>query len=118
MEKRYKIEKLKKYGEEWKESKDWIEKMTLIGALSLVAAVAGIGNYTELSHIPDIYTKYNLETSSLFLTGIGVPVGLVSIAWLIASIRDKIILENKIDEMNEELDLLEEQEQSKTRGRR
>ena len=41
-ERRFKIEKLEKYSEERRESKDHIENMFLIGTLSLAAIVEGI----------------------------------------------------------------------------
>ena len=118
MEKRYKIEELEKYSKDWRESKDHIENTFIIGGLSLSAAVLGIGNYFELLHIPNSYTHNFIDASTLVLTCMGIPIGFTSLKELIRAIREKTILQNKIDEMNEEFDLLEIQEEDKSRGRR
>ena len=117
-ERRFKIEKLEKYSEERRESKDHIENMFLIGTLSLAAIVEGIGNYAELWHIPNSYAQYFLEFSTLSLVGMGVPIAIASIKELIKAIAEKTNIEKRIDEINEELDLLDQQKEYKSRGGR
>lgn len=117
-EKRFKIEKLEKHSEEWRESKDHIENMFMIGTLSLVAIVVGIGNCVELFHIPNSYTQNFLEFSALTPVVMGVPVGITSIKGLIKEIAEKTNIEKRIDEISKELDLIEQQEENKSRGGR
>lgn len=117
-EKRFKIEKIEKYNEERKDMKNHIENMAVIGFLSLAALVGGIGNIAELSNIPGEYTTEFLSYSSSGLVCLGVPIGITSIIELIKGIKDKTNIEKSIDEINEELDLLEQQEEPKSRGGR
>ena len=117
-EKRFKIEKLEKYSGEWKESKDRIGTMFLIGTISLAAVVGGLGGIVELHHIPSNYAQNYLEMSTFALTAMGIPIGFSSIRELIYSIGDKTNIEKKIDKINEELDLLQEKNINQSRGGR
>ena len=59
-------------------------------------------------------------TSSIIfsINGVSIAVELHSIAKIIYAIKNKIKLNGKIEEITEELDLLEEQENNKSRGGR
>ena len=113
--KRYKIMKVESYVAEKKEYGKQERKAIGNGVLSLGVIVLGLGGLLEYMNIPkDVSTNFILASlSGMF--GIGSIVEIVQIKRIINAIKNKVKLDGRIEEVNEEIDLLDE---GKSRGGR
>lgn len=114
-ENRYKIKKIESYSREKKEYSKKAAKAFGVGTAALATIVIGWGGLMEyLDLVPNADMSYLLGTTSSLVLG-GSIVEIVQIKKIIESIKNKVKLDGRIEEINEELDLLEE---DKSRGGR
>jgi len=117
-EKRYKIMKIESYQTEKKEYNTKARKAFGKGIFALGNIVLGVGGLLEFMNLPsDVSTNFIMIALSGMFAG-GSIVEMVQIKSLINSIKNKVKLDGRIEEINEELDLLDEQTSSKSRGGR
>ena len=118
-EKRYKIKKIESYIADKKEFSKVEAKAFGVGTIALGMLFVGVKSMLELFNIlPSDSIDLNYTSSIIFsLTGVSTAVELQSIATVINAIKNKIKLSGKIEEINEELDLFEE-ENNRSRGGR
>jgi len=117
-EKRYKINKVISYVAEKKEYAAKEKKSFIIGTISLGVLYAGIRGTMEYLGVPMNDDLVFINGILIGVNGISATVGIKSIIQFINSMKKKIRLDGRIKEINEELDLLEEQENNKSRGGR
>ena len=118
-EKRYKIKKIESYIADKKEFSKVEAKAFGVGTIALGMLFVGVKSMLELFNIlPSDSIDLNYTSSIIFsLTGVSTAVELQSIATVINAIKNKIKLSGKIEEIDKELDLFEE-ENNRSRGGR
>lgn len=114
-QKKLKIEKLEKYSEVWKDEKNRAELFTAVGTLSLMAILGGIKSIIEAFNIPSQHVTDWISGTSEILTASGIAFSYISFKMVIDSMSKKINIQNKIDELNAEID---EYENKNARGGR
>ena len=116
-EKRYKIKKVESYVAEKKELGKKEAKAFGVGAVALGMLCVGAKSILELFNIAPMGADLAFTNSIVLgLTGLSTVVEIKSIATVIHTIKNKLKLGGKIEEINEELDLLEEEVNNKSRG--
>ena len=116
-EKKFKIEKLEKYGKEWNDNNQELKNIYLIGVCSLLCTFLGASGIKEYWTL-NINTAPAINTIITSLTTLGSYSSFMSIKYIIQSIGEKTKLEKKIDEINDMLDEMENEEKESVIGGR
>ena len=113
-QKKFKIEKIEKYSQNWKETKEELENAYSIGFVSLVNVVlGGIGCY-EILNLPANSNTDAIDAILISMLVSGSVFTFESIRSIVKGLKNKSYLEKRIDVLNSQInDNKKENEQSR-----
>ena len=117
-ERRFKIEKIEEYQEEKKEDNKKALKSFGLGVFSLFLINMGLKAILEAGNIPANIDVTNIKIIIWSIFGLGASFEIKSICSFLSSLKNKLNLDGRIQEIQEDITLYDEQIRNKSRGGR